>query len=91
MESPKKESETHRNPINGALLSKSPIIIIYSLNILSPMETNSTLVIFALLAALGLVTLVAVDIMLAAQEAEAKGCPVGTPAPNASKTRCFRP
>ena len=34
------------------------------------METNSTLVIFALIAALGLVTVVAVDIMLTAQEAE---------------------
>ena len=35
------------------------------------METNSTLVIFAIIAALGLVTVVAVDIMLTAQEADA--------------------
>ena len=38
------------------------------------MEANSTLVIFAIIAALGLVTVVAVDIILTAQEAEAKGC-----------------
>jgi hypothetical protein len=25
------------------------------------------------------------------QEAEARGCPVGTPAANASKGKCFRP
>ena len=34
------------------------------------METNSTLVIFAIIAALGLVTVVAVNIMVTAQEAE---------------------
>jgi hypothetical protein len=55
------------------------------------MITQQTLVIFALVAAFGLVTVVAVDIIITAQEAEAKGCPVGTPAPNASRTRCFRP
>jgi hypothetical protein len=37
------------------------------------MKTNSTLVILALMAAVGLVTVVAVDIVLTAQEAEAKG------------------
>ena len=36
------------------------------------METNSTLVIFAIIAALGLVTVVAVDIIFTAQEAEVK-------------------
>ena len=36
------------------------------------METNSTLVIFAIIAALGLVTVVAVDIMLTTQEVELK-------------------
>jgi hypothetical protein len=55
------------------------------------MNIESTIVLFAVVAALGLVTVVAVDVILTAQEAEAKGCPVGTPAPNASKTRCFRP
>jgi hypothetical protein len=54
------------------------------------METNSTLVIFALIAALGLVTAVAVDIILTTQEAEAGGCPASTPAANASRTRYFR-
>jgi hypothetical protein len=42
------------------------------------MEANSTLVICALIAALGLVTVVAVDIILTALEAEAqknKNCP----------------
>ena len=47
-------------------------------------------VIFALIAALGLVTVVAVDIVLTAQEAEAKGCPLTSPGANASKTRCVR-
>ena len=54
------------------------------------MKTNSTLVIFALIAALGLVAVVAVDIMLTTQEAEAKGCN-NSVAVNASKGRCFRP
>jgi hypothetical protein len=53
------------------------------------METNSTLVIFAIIVALGLVTVVAVDIILTAQEAEAKGC-TSSLAVNASKGRCFK-
>jgi hypothetical protein len=52
------------------------------------MVTNSMLVIFALIAALGLVTVVAVDIILTAQEAEARGCNRSVPF-NASKGRCF--
>ena len=55
------------------------------------MENNSTLVIFALIAALGVVTLVAVDIVLTAQDAEARRCPGTSPAANTSKTRCSRP
>jgi hypothetical protein len=55
------------------------------------METNSTLVIFAIIAALGLVTVVAVDIMLTTQEAEAKGCSGGGTGFNASKGKCFKP
>jgi hypothetical protein len=58
------------------------------------MITQKILVIFALIAALGLVTVVAVDIILAAQEADAKGC-INPNAPgggsiafNASKGRC---
>jgi hypothetical protein len=35
------------------------------------METNSTVVVFALIAAMGLVTVVAVNIMVTAQEGEA--------------------
>jgi hypothetical protein len=54
------------------------------------METNSTLVIFAIIAALGLVTVVAVDIMFTMQEAEAKGCRTSQ-AVNASKGRCIQP
>jgi hypothetical protein len=53
------------------------------------METNSTLVIFAIIAALGLVTVVAVDIILTAQEAEAAGCRTSQ-AVNASKGRCIK-
>ena len=48
------------------------------------------LVIFALVAALGLVTVVAVDVLLTMQEAEARGCQTSQ-AFNASKGRCFRP
>jgi hypothetical protein len=54
------------------------------------METNSTLVIFAIIAALGLVTVIAVDIILTAQEVEAKGCRTSVAA-NASKGRCIQP
>jgi hypothetical protein len=54
------------------------------------MVTNSTLVIFALIAALGLVTVVAVDIVLTAQEAEAKGCSPGGTGSNASKGKCIK-
>jgi hypothetical protein len=63
------------------------------------MELNSMLVIYALIAALGLVGVVAVDIMLTAQEAEgSRGCFPNPNAPaggalaaNASKGRCIRP
>ena len=65
-------------------------IIIYFVKYLEPMETNSTLVIFAIIAALGLVTVVAVDIMLTVQEAEAKGCNRSVAA-NASQGRCVNP
>ena len=54
------------------------------------MKTDYTLVIFALVAALGLVTVVAVDIILTAQQAEARGCRTSV-AVNASKGRCFQP
>jgi Flp pilus assembly protein CpaB len=57
------------------------------------METNSMLVIFAIVAALGLVTLVAMDIILTSQEADAakpptQGCR-NSIAVNASQGRCF--
>jgi hypothetical protein len=55
------------------------------------METNSTLVIFALIAALGLVTVVTVDLMIYTQEADAKGCKGFSPGFNASQTKCFKP
>jgi hypothetical protein len=53
------------------------------------MKTNTTLVILAIMASLGLVTVVAVDIMLAAQEAEARESRTSI-AFNASQGRCFR-
>jgi hypothetical protein len=55
------------------------------------MNTQQTLVIFALIAAMGLLTVVAGEIMLTALEAEAQGtgCKTGT-AFNASKGRCFK-
>ena len=55
------------------------------------MDTQKMLVIFALVAALGLVTVVAVDLILTMQEAEARGCSGTRPAFNASQQRCFHP
>jgi Flp pilus assembly protein CpaB len=52
------------------------------------METQTAIVLFALVAALGLITVVAVDIVLTTQEAEAAGCKTSQ-AFNASKGRCF--
>jgi Flp pilus assembly protein CpaB len=57
-------------------------------------KTNSILVMFALIAAFGLVTVVAVDIILTAQEADAvkpptQGCR-NSVAVNASQGRCFQ-
>jgi hypothetical protein len=54
------------------------------------MNVEATVVLFALIAALGLVTVVAVDIMLTTQEAEARGCPISSPGANASKGRCVQ-
>ena len=59
------------------------------------MKNDSTLVIFALVAALGLVAVVAVDIMLTVQEIHAdkppvKGC-TRSVAANASQGRCVQP
>jgi hypothetical protein len=53
-------------------------------------ETNSILIMFALIAAFGLVTVVAVDIMLTAQEADARGCRPGSTGSNASQGRCVQ-
>jgi hypothetical protein len=58
-------------------------------------NTQQTLVIFALVAALGLVTVVAVDLVLKMQAAEAApGCERGFPQSargvNASKGRCIK-
>jgi hypothetical protein len=54
------------------------------------MQNNNQLAIIALVAALALLGVVVVTVVTISQEAEARGCPLGTPAPNASKTRCFR-
>ena len=59
------------------------------------MNTDTMLTIFAIVAALGLVTVVAVEVLSIVQEAEAVpggggGCPPG-PAFNASKGRCIHP
>jgi hypothetical protein len=57
------------------------------------MNTETMLTIFAIVAALGLVTVVAVEVLSIAQEAEA-GCERGAAASqafNASKGRCFHP
>jgi hypothetical protein len=44
----------------------------------------------AALAILGVVVVTVATLTIQLQEAEARGCPAGTPAPNASKTRCFK-
>jgi hypothetical protein len=54
------------------------------------MNTETMLTIFAIVAALGLVTVVAVEALSIVQEAEARGCPLSV-AVNASKGRCFNP
>jgi hypothetical protein len=53
---------------------------------------NYNLAIIAVVAALGLLGVVALTVVTITlqQEAEARGCPSGTPAPNASKLRCFK-
>jgi hypothetical protein len=55
---------------------------------------NYNLAIIAVVAALALLGVVVVMVVVTIplqQEAEARGCPVGTPAANASKGKCFRP
>jgi hypothetical protein len=54
-------------------------------------ETQTAIVLFALVAAFGLVTVLAVDIMLTTQKAEAKGCSLGGHAYNRSNRNCFNP
>jgi hypothetical protein len=57
------------------------------------MQNNNQLAIIALVAALALLGVVVVTVAVtipSLQEAEARGCPLGTPAPNASKGRCFQ-
>ena len=56
------------------------------------MSRQTTVVIFAILAALGLFTIVAVDIVLTTQEAEAsRGCLQNSTAYFASQGRCVNP
>jgi hypothetical protein len=45
----------------------------------------------AITAAMGLVGLVAVEVVSLSQDSEARGCPVSSVGINASKGRCFRP
>ena len=56
------------------------------------MNQNTTLAVIAIVSALALfgVVMVTVSVTMQLQEAEAQGCPLGTPAPNASKGRCFK-
>jgi hypothetical protein len=55
---------------------------------------NNQLALIAVVAALawlGFVVVVAVTMLPTLQQAEAAGCPISTPAINASKARCFYP
>jgi hypothetical protein len=56
----------------------------------SKMQNNNQLALLALVAALAVLGVVVVTVAETIQQAEARGCPLGTPAPNASKVRCFR-
>lgn len=51
--------------------------------------SNTLLMVFAIVAGLGLFGVVVVTIAAIPQQAEAAGCPLNTPAANASKGRCF--
>jgi hypothetical protein len=53
------------------------------------METSTMVVIFAIVAALGLVGAIAVETLLIMQEVDAAGCRTSI-AVNASKGRCFK-
>jgi hypothetical protein len=63
--------------------------IINTVHGLMMMKNQNMLMIFALMAALGLVTVVAVDLMLTMQEVDAAGCR-NSVAVNASKGRCLK-
>jgi hypothetical protein len=56
------------------------------------MQNNDQLAVIAIIAALAVlgVVVVTVAFTIPMQQAEARGCPLGTPAPNASKGRCFQ-
>ena len=66
-----------------------PIVFIYLTKFFRSMETQAAIVLFALVAVFGLVTVVAVDIILTAQEAESAGCSTSVSV-NASKGRCIK-
>jgi hypothetical protein len=56
-------------------------------------EKTVSIAIIAIVAALGVlgvVIVLAITTLPTMQEAEARGCPLGTPAPNASQGRCFQ-
>ena len=60
--------------------------------LLNSRMTASTLQLVALMLALGVLGIFVADTIIAIQEAQAqRGCPLGTPALNASKGRCFQP
>lgn len=52
---------------------------------------TSTLAIFAIFAAMGLIGAVAIELLIILEEAEAKGCLPGGTGSNASKGRCIKP
>jgi hypothetical protein len=51
---------------------------------------DNQLALIALVTALALFGVVVVTVVTITQEAEARGCPITSPAVNASKVRCFR-
>jgi hypothetical protein len=54
---------------------------------------NTSIAVIAIVAALAVlgVVVVTITVIIPMQQAEARGCPTGTPGINASKGRCFRP
>jgi uncharacterized membrane protein YjgN (DUF898 family) len=58
----------------------------------SQKTTTTSITVIAIIAALAVLGVVVITVtVIIPQQAEARGCPTGTPGINASKGRCFHP